>query len=133
MKKRTHTLVLLALVLIFSSCSEEENSVEIPPGILKQEQFAKILTDLALAESAANLNIKNVKIEKIDSTYAFDPFKENNTTQQQYDSSAHFYSMHPDLYKEAYEKSMQMLVEMQAKRAQLQAKTDSARKDSVRK
>jgi hypothetical protein len=131
MKKGTYTFILLTMLLIFSSCSEEDGEVKIPRGVLKKEQFAKVLADLSLAESAANLNIKNVKIEKTDSVYAFDPFKENHITEGQFDTSALFYSKHPDLYTEAYEEAMRMLTEMQAKREQL--KQAEVKKDSVKK
>lgn len=132
MKKGAKLFFFLATIITLFSCGDGENEVEIPPGILNKEQFSKVLADLALAESAANLNIKNVKVEKTDSTYAFNPFEENHITQAQYDTSALFYSKHPDLYKEAYEEAMRLLSEMQVRRNEI--KKDSVKKkDSIGK
>jgi hypothetical protein len=122
---RIYKLFFLIVTLALLSCEEGDNEVRIPPGILTKEEFSKVLADLALAESAANLNIKNVKIEKTDSAYAFDPFAENHITQAKYDSSALFYAKHPELYKEAYDEALRLLSEMQAHRV--------AKKDSLKK
>lgn len=98
----------------------------IPGGILSREEYVTVLRDLSLAESAANLNVKNVRIEKTDSVYAFDPLKENHVSRGKYDSTALFYSNHPDLYKEVYDEVLKQLSEMQAKRK-------SVVRDSVKK
>ncbi|MCW3077381.1 MAG: hypothetical protein JWO32_1990 [Bacteroidetes bacterium] len=108
-------LLLTLLVAGMFSCSNEEE-IKIPENILSKEQYTRVLTDLALAESAANLNIKNVRIEKTDSTYAFDPLKENNISKARYDSSALYYAEHPELYKEVYDEVLKRLSEMQSKR-----------------
>lgn len=108
--------LLLSIIFILNSCSEKENSVTIPDHILNKEKYTDLLLSLALAESAANLNVKNVKIEKLDSAYAFSPLKENNVSRAQYDSSASFYSEHPDLYKEVYDEVLKRLSEMESKR-----------------
>ncbi|MCE3259520.1 MAG: hypothetical protein K0S12_1161 [Bacteroidetes bacterium] len=122
---RTSKFFFLLATFALLSCEEADDEVQIPPGILTKEEFSKVLADLALAESAANLNIKNVKIEKTDSAYAFDPFGENHITQAKYDSSALFYSKHPELYKEAYDEALRLLSEMQA--------LGAAKKDSLKK
>lgn len=111
------TLSLFFTVLLFLACSKnEEKEVEIPPGIMSEDSFAKVLTDFALAESAANLNVKNVVGQKIDSTYAFDPLKENKISQGMYDSTVSFYVSQPKLYKKVYENVLVRLSEMQANR-----------------
>lgn len=113
---------IIAAALV--SCKEEKQA-RVPDTILSKEKFTKVLIDLSLAESAANLNIKNVRIEKIDSTYAFDPLKENNVSKEQYDAAALFYTEHPDLYKEVYDEVLKTLTEMQAKKKTV---TDSVKK-----
>ncbi|MGZ4090310.1 MAG: DUF4296 domain-containing protein, partial [Bacteroidia bacterium] len=87
----------------FISCSKEEEELVIPEGILSKDEYVKVLTDLSLAESAANLNIQGLKLEKMDSAYAFNPLKENNVSRGKYDSTSLFYSQHPQEYKEIYE------------------------------
>lgn len=114
--------VISAALII--SCSEDK-TVSIPENILSKEEYAKVLTDLSLAESAANLNIKNVRIDKIDSTYAFDPLKENGVSRSKYDSTALFYAEHPDLYNEVYDEVLTKLSEMQSAK---KAVTDSVKK-----
>lgn len=116
----------LTVLLIFACGKNEEKTVEMPPGIMTEDTFAKVLTDFALAESAANLNVKNVVGQKIDSTYAFDPLKENRISQGKYDSTVAFYVSQPQLYKKVYENVLVRLSELQANR-------NSTPKDSVLK
>jgi hypothetical protein len=99
-----------------ASCKEDGSEASVPKGILSKQEYAKVLTDLALAESAANLNVKNVRIEKLDSTYAFNPLKENKVSAGKFDSTALFYSQHPELYKDIYDEVLRSLTEMQEKR-----------------
>lgn len=117
------SLAVIAGALVFA-CSEDK-TVFIPENILSKEEYAKVLTDLSLAESAANLNIKNVRIDKIDSAYAFDPLKENGVSKSKYDSTALFYAEHPDLYNEVYDQVLTKLSEMQSAKKTV---TDSVKK-----
>ena len=111
------SLFILSLSLYLISCGPKtEKDIEIPVGILAKDKFAKVLTDFALAESAANMNIKNVVVQKTDSVYAFDPLLENNVRQSQYDSTVRFYTSEPELYKKVYEKVLENMSEMQAQR-----------------
>ena len=104
-------------ILLFLSCGKKEaKEVKIPEGILNEETFTKVLTSFALAESAANMNIKSVNLQKVDSAYAFNPLAENNVTQAQYDSAVSFYVRQPELYKKIYENVLVALTEMQVKR-----------------
>lgn len=112
----------LSLFLLLVACGKkQEKEVEIPVGILTEAQFTKVLTDFALAESAANLNVKNVIIQKTDSVYAFNPLVENNVRKSQYDSTILFYAGQPELYKKVYEKVLVALSEMQAKKNLIKA------------
>lgn len=114
-------------MLAFASCGKNsEKEAELPPGILNEAQFTKVICDFALAESAANMNVKNVVIQKTDSVYAFDPLLENNVRKSQYDSTVRYYAARPELYKKVYEKVMETLSELQAKRNGL--KVDSTAK-----
>lgn len=107
------TLVTV-ISLLCISCSRE-NATIIPENVLSKEKFEEILFDMSLAEAAININVKNVKPEKMDSVYAFDPLKENNVSRAEYDTSLHFYSAHPELYKEVYDKVLERLSEFEAK------------------
>lgn len=111
-------VLVCSLLLLFTACgkNEEDNQVQIPAGVLSEEQFVNLLTDHALAESAANLNVKNVAFNKIDSAYAFNPLLENNVSKGQYDSTLSFYIRHPALYKKIYESVLETLTRKQTAR-----------------
>jgi hypothetical protein len=118
-------LLLLLLSVSWLSCSDsEEDQVKIPSNVLSRERYTKLLVDFSLAESAANLNIKNLSGSKFDSAYAFNPLKENKVSQALYDSTISFYSKHPEIYKEIYEDVLSALSKMLAEKA-------NAGKDSV--
>ena len=111
------TAILFLLSVFFTSCGKNaDKEAELPPGILNKEQLTKILTDFALAESAATMNIKNANLRVTDSVYAFNPLKDNNVRQSQYDSSIAYYVNHTELYKEVYENVLVALSEIQSKR-----------------
>lgn len=117
---------LVCLALLFVTCESGDETATIPPGILSEEEFARVLTDFSLAEGAANMNVKNLPIQHLDSAYAFDPLKDNNIRQGQYDSTIKHYSTQPELYKRVYEKVLQNLTELEAARNAI--KKDSASK-----
>lgn len=119
MKKQNILLLATSFVclsLLFGCANKEEKQTEIPEGILSEDAFAKVLSDFALAESAANINVHNASAQKLDSVYAFNPLKENKVRQGQYDSSIAFYVSQPQLYKKVYEQALVKLSELQAKR-----------------
>jgi hypothetical protein len=114
----------------FFSCEpKNEAVVTTPPNILNETTFTKLLVDYALAESAANLNIKNVSLLRLDSTYAFAPLKENNISRSKYDSTLMFYSKHTVLYKKIYENVLAELSEIKTARDTL--KMDSIHKKQI--
>ena len=102
---------------VFIRCESGKNEhSEIPTMVLNEEKFTQLLVDFALAESASNLNIKNVSAQKMDSVYAFNPLTENKVTKATYDSTISFYSKHPALYKKIYENVLTKLSKMQVKK-----------------
>jgi len=121
-----NTCVPIALLLFLSCGSRQVEEVETPANILSEEMFTKVLVDFALAESAYNLNIKNVPAQRFDTTYAFNPLSENHISKAKYDSTILFYAHHPNLYKKIYENVLAALSEIKTKR-------DTLRKDSVPK
>ena len=114
----------------FFSCEpKNEAVVTTPPNILNETTFTKLLVDYALAESAANLNIKNVSLLRLDTAYAFAPLKENNISRSKYDSTLMFYSKHTVLYKKIYENVLAELSEIKTARDTL--KMDSIHKKQI--
>ncbi len=107
----------LVMCFLWSSCGKKVSSnIEVPPNILNEEQFAKVLMDFSLAESASNTNIKNVPFQKTDTVYAFDPLKENGVRKGQYDSTIFFYSQNSASYKKIYENVLEKIIEFQTER-----------------
>jgi len=124
------TLCFFAVFIISCGQIEEESDV-IPDTVLDKEKFIQVLLDFSLAESATNLNIKNLSGSKFDSAYAFNPLKENNISRALYDSSLSFYSRNPKLFKKIYEEVLVRLSNMQVQR---EAKKDSiVKRDSLAK
>lgn len=125
MRSQIIYIVLLLSVFVLQSCTNKSDAeIKIPDNILTEEQFTKVLVDFALAESAINLNIKNAPIPSIDTTYAFNPLKENNVSRQKYDSTILFYASHTDLYKKIYENVLAILSDMQVQRDSISVKKD---------
>ncbi len=118
MKKISRVLILSCVCILFFQCGqkEEDENLVIPHYVLPHEQFVKITYDMALAESASALNIKNSQSVQFDSVYAFNPFKDNKVSKQQYDTSVFFYSQHPKMYKQLLEEVLAKLAETQSKR-----------------
>jgi hypothetical protein len=111
--KRLFKMLLLAAGL--AACvPENERDVSAPPDVLGEEEMAAVLADFAMAESAATLNAKNVRLSATDSVYAFEPLKDNKVTKAQYDSSLAFYVANPKQYKRVYERVLEMLSAYQA-------------------
>lgn len=122
-----NTFILFCL--IFISCENKARHKEIPPAnILDEEKFKNVLVDFALAESAANMNVKNSVAPKLDSVYAFNPLKENNVRLEQYDSTLDWYSHHTEEYKKVYEKVLDRLTEIKANK-KLLTSPDTSRKN----
>jgi hypothetical protein len=87
----------------------------IPSSILNEEQMIIILTDAYLAEGASGINVKAVPGEKFDSTYLFNPLKDNNIDKIQFDLSMAYYTKHPKKLKSIYDKVLDKLSVIQAK------------------
>lgn len=117
---KENSKIIFLLVFVFSqalfSCSGEEKPIEIPSYVLNRAEFIELMTDMALAESAANLNIKNLSGRKFDSVYAFDPVKERKIEKKTYDSTMAFYSRDPEKLKEIYDEILVRLSDLKIKR-----------------
>lgn len=116
------TLLLFSAMLALGACHHPNETDERPPvNILPAATFERVLADFALAESAANMNIKNVPNQQLDTVYAFDPLADHGVRRSQYDSTLLYYSMHPEEYKKVYENVLALLSEMQTRRDSLAA------------
>lgn len=117
-------IIITFCCIIFYQCSQNNLESEEPQdNILNKELFSKVLVEFALAESAANLNIKGVSVQKIDSVYAFDPLYENKVRKSQYDSTLIYYAHHPKEYKIIYENVLVVLSKLEAKHSLVKINT----------
>jgi Domain of unknown function (DUF4296) len=119
-----HLAISIFLLLLLLNCDNKQKEPVIPAHILSVDTFAKVLADFSLAESAANLNIKAVSQAQMDSTYAFNPLKENGIRQTQFDSSLEFYCHHGELYKKVYEEVLAKLTAFETQK--------NVQKDSIK-
>lgn len=87
-----------------------------PEYVLDKDKFSDLIVDFTLAESASGINVLNIQGKKMDTVYAFNPLIDNNITRAQFDTTLHFYSHHPKLFREVYELSLEKLSRMQASR-----------------
>lgn len=76
---------------------------------MAHDSFVNLLVDFSLAESAASINVLNVRSGAIDSVYAFDPLKDHRVSQVRYDSSIAWYARDPEKYKQIYEEVLTKL------------------------
>jgi hypothetical protein len=117
-------IIISFCCIIFYQCSQNNLESEgAQDNILNKELFSKVLVEFALAESAANLNIKGVSVQKIDSVYAFDPLYENKVRKSQYDSTLIYYAHHPKEYKLIYENVLVVLSKLEAKHSLVKTNT----------
>ena len=123
-------IINIALLALLISCKEKSvESTEIPPGLIHQDTFIKVLSDFALAEAASNMNIISAPVNRLDSVYAFNPLKERNIRKTQYDSTVKYYTEHPGQYKKIYESVLADLAQFQSLKNSV--KSDSALKKQI--
>ena len=106
--------VFIVSVLLFSCKPKHEEDEAIPETVLTEEQLVNVLTDAYLAEGASGINVKSATGEKFDSTYLFNPLKDNHIEKAKFDSSMAYYTRHPKKLKIIYTKVLDKLSIAQA-------------------
>lgn len=107
--------LFIVSVLLFCACKASiEDNETVPETVLSEEQLIKVLSDAYLAEGASSINVKNVIGQQFDSTYLFNPLKDNNIDKALFDSSMAYYTRHPKKLKIIYEKILAKLSVVQA-------------------
>lgn len=107
---------IFCIALVLSSCGEQKTEIKIPENVLGKERFSDLICDFAMAEAVANINVKNVPGNKIDSAYAFNPLLDNGIDRKTFDTTIYFYSHHPLVFKDVYDLSLEKLSRLQAAR-----------------
>lgn len=106
--------LFIVSILLFSCKPKQEEDEVIPETVLTEEQLVNLLTDAYLAEGASGINVKSVTGEKFDSTYLFNPLKDNHIKKSKFDSSMAYYTRHPKKLKILYDKVLDKLSVAQA-------------------
>ena len=101
--------ILIICVFMFASCIDPSKETNVPKNIIEEEKFIEVLKDLALAESALNLNITNLSGPQFDSIYNFNVYAENGVTKSEYDSTLKHYSSKPGEFKRIMEVVLERL------------------------
>lgn len=113
---KTNLFKLFIVSCLFFSCKQlNDENAKVPDNLLSEEQLIDVLTDIYLAEGASGINVKAVTGEKFDSSYIFNPFKDNNIDKTKFDSSMVYYTRHPKKLKLIYDKILDKLSVIQAK------------------
>jgi hypothetical protein len=106
--------VLIALTiafLSFTSCTNRKPNL--PGGVLTEEKMANVLTDIRLAEGSFRVLSQNgiVSLNYIDSSYQ-QIYKLHKIESWQMDSSLSFYSNHPKILHNIFDKSADQLTDI---------------------
>ena len=104
-------ILTLSFLLFNVACTTSNNNLNTIDEKYKinNDTLAKVLSEMALMESAINLNVQNLSSTKFDSVYNFSILKNNNISKVRYDSTIYFYSKHPEDYKVIYEMVLEKL------------------------
>ena len=105
---------IIGTCFLISCRPSQEEDQTVPDNIMAEEEFTRVLTDSYLAEGASGINIKNVSGEKFDSTYLFNPMKDNNVSKARFDSAMVYYTSHPKKLKLIYDKVLENISQFQA-------------------
>lgn len=106
--------IFIVSILLFSCKPKHEEDEAVPETVLTEEQLVNVLTDAYLAEGASGINVKNATGEKFDSTYLFNPLKDNQIEKTKFDSTMAYYTRHPKKLKIVYNKVLDKLSVAQA-------------------
>lgn len=122
------------MCLLLFACSDDKQ-VEIPAGVLSQEQMATVMAEVHLLEASLNLNISSA-ITKGDApdlqATTLEVLKKKGVTKEKYETSFLFYSQHPEILSEIYQQVLNNLSQLQAKVAN-EKDTSQTHVDSLKK
>lgn len=102
---------LMMTFLCYASCTNRKSNL--PEGVLTEEKMVDVLTDIRLAEGSFRVLSQNgmISLNYIDSSYQ-QIYKLHKIESWQMDSSLSFYSNHPKILHDIFEKSADQLTDI---------------------
>lgn len=117
--KHVGSLVLVLFAALFFSCKGGEDNVKVPAGIIPPDTLVLVLTDFHLAEAAlAEKKVQQQNTVAYSSLYYALLFQKYAISYHRFNASMEFYSAHPKLYRETYDKVLEELSRLQAEAMQ---------------
>lgn len=113
MKK--YALFLVVVMPLMFSCVQRH--APIPHGVIGRDTMKRMLLDLHLLESAANMNKLQGEQRGNFRIYEF-VYNKYGVTEATFDSSFYFYRNNPDILDEMYREILDEAVKLQAKEGQ---------------
>ncbi len=112
-QQKVRYLAILGVLLIsISSC---QFRYRIPKDFPKEDEFAQILADIHFVESVVSQNqVRSRNGGGEVNRYYNSALAKHNLTQEKFDTIVSWYSSHPELYQEVYEKTITILSENEA-------------------
>lgn len=100
------------LPLFLFGCDDE---FKVPKVVLDQDKMIEVMTDVQIAESYIKLkfSLKGDTIRSTDSIYAA-IYRKHQISAETYDTSFQFYTNHPEVLQEIYEKAINNLATIEA-------------------
>ena len=105
----TNLFKMVLLTLLVGGCKNANETVEVPAYVMQRDSFVQIMADFAIAESAANMNIGNQPVFRLDTAYAFNPVFEYGISRSRLDSTMAYYARHPEQYEKVYQSVLDTL------------------------
>jgi uncharacterized protein DUF4296 len=106
-------LPLLFFVCILYSCIPEQEQV-IPSEIIRPDTMAELMANIHIAESTIMLNRINDRQTERNAVYIRSVLDDNGIDTSRFRNSFDYYTLHPALFSEIYDKVIEKLNEKKA-------------------
>ena len=115
-----HFLIVLSFALLgFFACTGGEDKVKIPSDIIIPDSMVGIFVDFQLAEAAIQLKQQQRKDPSMYTGYYYSMIlKKHKINRRSFDKNLLFYSNHPKLLREIYDKVLNELSTKQSRTLQ---------------
>src|SRR5579863_7648451 len=115
-------LAAIGFVLFALASCHSNNSPHVPSGIIQPDSMVQVLTDVHIFQATLQLGyLQNDSATEVAKTFNT-LLKKHHLTEEQYNKSVKYYSYHPALLDDIYEK---VLSNLSQQKAELQGKKHS--------